>query len=153
MFLENPYQLSYVTADLDQAIAVMKEQFGVEGFRILSGSGPGLRVWTPEGEGDMVVKTAVARAGKWIIEIMEPVSGPVGHFRDHLQPGKPLTLHHIGVMTDDIDAARAASEKMGRPVVMAADFKGGRLIYVDARATLGHYVEYVWAAPRPEAAA
>jgi hypothetical protein len=133
MFLENPYQLSYVTADLDAAIAIMKEQFGVEGFRVISGSGPGLHVWTPEGEGEMVVKTAVARAGKWVIEIMEPVSGPVGHFRDHLEPGQPLRMHHIGVMTDD--------------------FKGGRLIYVDARATLGHYVEYVWTAPRPEAAA
>jgi hypothetical protein len=152
MFLENPYQVSYVTSDLDAGMAVFKEQFGVESFRVLADGTGGSHVWTPQGEGQMVVKAAVARMGKTVLELMQPVSGLVGIYRDHLLPGQTLRLHHLAMLVDDIDAVRAESEKMGRPVVMASDFKGGRLIYVDARDSLGHYLEYVWTAPRPAAA-
>jgi hypothetical protein len=147
VFLENPYQVSYVTADLDVGIAAFREQFGVGEFKRLGGDGPGTPVWTPQGTGEMVVKTAVAKIGRLILEIMQPVSGLVDMYRDFLIPGQPLRLHHIAVLTDDIDKVREASERAGRPVVMAIDFAGGRLIYVDARATLGHYLEYVWTEP------
>jgi len=144
VFLENQYQISYVTDDLEAGVAAFKEQFGVAEFRILAdGTGSGSQVWTPEGEGPMVVKAAVARVGKLIIEIMEPVSGMVSLYRDFIVPGQPLRMHHIAMLTDDIDTVRVESERLGRPVVMSAEFKGGKLIYVDARATLGHYLEYV----------
>ena len=112
------------------------------------GKGGGLPVWTPTGEGEMVVKTAVAQVGRLTLEVMEPVSGLVDIYREFVVPGQPLRLHHLAMYAQDLDAVRAESERLGRPVVMAAEFKGGRLIYVDARATLGHYLEYVWVAPR-----
>jgi hypothetical protein len=147
VFLENPYQISYVTPDLDQGVAAFREEFGVGEFQILPSSGAA-QVWTPAGAGEMVVKTAVARVGRLILEVLEPVSGLVDIYRDALAPGDRLRLHHVAMLTTDIDAVRVESERRGRQVVMAIDFDGGRLIYVDARATLGHYLEYVWA-PRP----
>ena len=148
MFLEKPYQVSYVTADLEAAMALFREQYGVARFRVLSdGSGPGMRAWTPAGEGEMRVRVAVARLGDMVLELMEPVDGLVDIYRDFLVPGQPVRLHHLAMMCDDIDRVRAESEAMGRPVALAGESGGLRLIYVDARASLGHYLEYVQPPP------
>jgi hypothetical protein len=151
VFLENQYQVSYVTANLEEAIAVFKEQYGVTKFRILSdGSGPGMHVWTPKGEGEVSVAVAVAKVGDMVIELMEPVSGLDSLYRDAIVPGQPITLHHLAMRCDDVDAMRAESERQGRPVVMAGGTRGLKLIYVDARATLGHYLEYVQFPPETQ---
>jgi len=148
MLLENQWQNGYVTADLDLAIATLKEQYGLQKFKVLSrGEGPGAPVRTPQGEGNLVVKAGVAILGRLTIEIIEPVSGPVEFYREFLVPGLPLRLHHLGLYTDDIDKVCAESERLGRPVVMEGRYDGGGYAYVDARATLGHYLEYVWPIP------
>jgi hypothetical protein len=144
MFFENHYQISYVTPDLDLGIAAFKEQFGIENFRSPGGGGGGGQpVWTPKGEGILRVKAAVAFVGDLTIEVMEPVSGPDEIYRDFLVPGQPLRLHHLGMRCDDIEKVRTESERLGRPVVLSGEFKNGKFMYVDARATLGHYLEYV----------
>jgi hypothetical protein len=148
VLLENHFQNCYVTADLDLGIATLKEQYGIAKFKVLSrGEGPGQRVRTPHGEGDLVVKAGVAILGNLTIELMEPVSGPVEIFREFLVPGLPLRLHHIGLYTDDIEGVRDQNERLGRPVVMEGGYAGGGYAYIDARATLGHYLEYVWPIP------
>ena len=54
----------------------------------------------------------------------------------------------------DADAVGAGPrvDRQDLPLVMEATSNGGlKFLYLDARNPLGHYLEYVWSAPRPEA--
>lgn len=148
MFFENQYQMAYVTPDVGKATEILKAQFGVSEFKGLVGEDYiENRVWTPEGERDIAMRIGIAVVGRLTIELLEPVSGATEIFTGMLEPGQPLKLHHIGMRCEDIDLARAENEKMGRRVVMAGGYKDARFIYVDARETLGHYLEYSSAPP------
>jgi hypothetical protein len=148
MFFENQYQIAYVTADFKLATSILCDQFGVKEFKGLEGDKVvENRVWTPEGEADIGMRAAIAQVGSLTLEVLEPVSGATGIFTQMLTPGQPLRVHHIGMRCEDIDAVRAEHERHGRQVVMAGSFKTARFMYVDARATLGHYLEYASAPP------
>ncbi|KAA9145840.1 hypothetical protein F6B41_13915 [Microbacterium lushaniae] len=58
-----------------------------------------------------------------------------------------MTLHHIAMRSDDLDEVREQHAQLGLPSVMEGAFKAARFMYVDARQTLGHYLEYVSAPP------
>ena len=147
MFFNNQYQLAYVTPDLDAGLAVLRDQYGVDNFKPLGGGEHYLEnmVWTPEGEVSIGMKVAIATIGGLTLEVMEPVSGATGIYTEMLEPGQTLRLHHIAMRTDDIDAVRAEHERHGRRIVIWGDFKLVRFMYVDTRATLGHYMEYAQA--------
>lgn len=148
MLFENQYQIAYVTHDIKLAKSILCEQYGVPAFKGLEGDAPvENRVWTPDGEVDIVMRAAIAIVGNLTLEVLEPVSGATDIFTEMLIPGQPLRLHHLGMRTDDLDAVRAEHERHGRQVVMAGAFKAAQFIYVDARATLGHFVEYACAPP------
>lgn len=145
MLLAGHFQNAYVTADVDAAVAAMIEQFElaapprrIEARQIFT---------TPEGPGEAVMRMAFIQMGRLQYELIQPVSGCVGIYAEFVVPGRPLTLHHAAMRTADIDAVRLASEKHGRPVVLSGENRelDLRFIYVDARATLGHYLEYVQA--------
>jgi hypothetical protein len=146
MFFENQYQIAYVTPDIEVATAILCEQFGAPPFRGLAGHAPvENRVMTPEGEVDIVMRAAISIVGNLTLEVLQPVSGATKIFSDMLIPGQPLRVHHFGMRCDDLEAMRAAHEAQGRTVVMEGAFKAARFIYVDARDTLGHYLEYACA--------
>ena len=146
MFYENQYQLAYVTPDLDQGIALLEQQYGVPAFKGLGGDNfVENNVWTPDGDRDIGMRVAIATVGHLTIEVLQPVSGATEIFTDMLLPGQPLRLHHIGMRTNDLDAVRAGHEAAGRQIVMAGGYKLAKFIYVDARATLGHFLEYAQA--------
>jgi hypothetical protein len=148
MFFENQYQIAYVTPDIQVAGDILNKQFGVPAFKGLEGSKPVENtVWTPEGEVEIVMRAAIAIVGHLTLEILEPVSGATQIFSDMLIPGQPLRVHHFGMRVDDLDAVRAEHEKLGRKIAMVGAFKAARFIYVDARDTLGHYLEYASAPP------
>jgi hypothetical protein len=148
VFFENQYQLAYVAADIAAAAAVLEAEFGAPKFKPLGGKEIiENRVWTPAGEQDIVMKAWSAQAGRLTLEVMQPISGAVDIFTDMLVPGETLRLHHIAMRTDDIDRMQAENERLGRQVVMAGGFGSARFIYVDARKTLGHFLEYAAAPP------
>ena len=61
----------------------------------------------------------------------------------------PLQLlsYHIAVRRDDLDAMRAEIDRLGVPVAFEGEVPGLVFIYLDARESLGHCLEYVWASP------
>jgi hypothetical protein len=147
--LQNQYQLAYATSDIHRAMAILSEQYGTPEFKSLGGEdflAPNV-VWTPEGDREIVMKGAVARINGQAIEVLQPVSGAIEIYRDFARPDEPMRLHHVAMRVDDFDAALAESERHGRRVVMSGGFRSARFAYVDARATLGHYLEYVFAPP------
>jgi hypothetical protein len=103
----------------------------------------GLTVWTPDGAGEIVLKVAFAQLGKLQYELIEPVCGAVGVYREGLVAADLMRLHHIAMRVDDLAAVRAASERQGRRTVLAGRSGAVSFIYVDARETFGHYLEYV----------
>ena len=146
MFYENQYQLAYVTPDLDQGIAILGQQFGVPAFKGLGGDNfVENTVWTPAGDRDIGMRVAIATVGHLTLEVLQPVSGATEIFTDTPLPGHPLRLHHTGMRTNDSQTPPAALEAPARQVVMAGGYKLAKFIYVDARATLGHFLEYAQA--------
>ena len=56
-------------------------------------------------------------------------------------------LHHVAVRREDLDAMRAEIAQLAAPVVFEGEGPSIQYVLVDARKSLGHYLEYVWATP------
>jgi hypothetical protein len=121
---------------------VLQDRFGVGEVRRIPPMG-GLAVWTPDGDDEIVLKVAFAQLGKLQYELIEPVRGAVGLYREGLVAADVMRLHHIAMRVDDLAAVRAKSEQQGRRTVLAGRSGPVSFIYVDARAAFGHYLEYV----------
>lgn len=148
--LLNQYQLGYVASDIHRAMAILREQYGTPEFRSLAGEDyvvSGYSVWTPQGEREIVTKCAVARINGQAIEVIQPVSGATEIYDEFIRPDEPMRLHHVAMRVDDFDGTLAEHERQGRRVVIRGGIRQARFAYVDARATLGHYLEYVSAPP------
>ena len=145
MFLENHYQNAYITRDLDRALAFFRSEYGFADFKRLEVTYP---LKTPAASGTATVKMALGWIGKLQYELIQPVSGLIDVYNEGL-PGKyPLRFHHVCMRVLDWDALRAELAREKRPVVMEGGTPGHLLwLYVDARETLGHYLEYCWMTP------
>jgi hypothetical protein len=147
MFMRGHYQNAYVTHDLDKAMQVISDRYGKIDWIVFA---PDMNLRTPQGEKPSSVKAALGWAGGLQLELIQPGAG----FQDHYLPFLPADksdpsprFHHIAVRRDDLDAMRAEIEQLGLPVAFEGEVPGLVYIYLDARASLGHYFEYVWASP------
>jgi Glyoxalase/Bleomycin resistance protein/Dioxygenase superfamily len=142
----NIWQLGYVTNDLDRALGQLSRRFGLEHqFRVPSGGATFMH-------GDEVVpweaRFAMAARGGLIVELIEPVSGEVGFYRDVLPADGSfaIRLHHLAALIESGDAAwERAGEMLDRAglrfdytMVIPGRVRAG---YIDARAELGHFLE------------
>ena len=148
------FQSSYITRDMDAALAHAKDRLGLDGFAV---SEPTAHV-THYGEpATLVVKAAILNLGSRQFEIIEPVSGPTHIYSDEVDlTAHILNLHHIAIA---VPGAFSEWEKLIEEVEDAGD--GFALLgptdagdqpklcfcYVDTRARIGHYTEFVWADP------
>lgn len=144
MHLNRHYQNAYVTADIAAAAEVLKREHGIAEVVTYEVK---VNATTSDGEGEMVMRLGFAWAGGLQYELIEPVSGPVGLYRDAILSSRPLTFHHIAMRTDDFDGLLAQIERQGARVALRGQSGAMRFLYVDARATLGHYLEYVSGPP------
>ncbi|CAN7467195.1 VOC family protein [Phenylobacterium sp. LjRoot225] len=144
MFLERHYQNAYVTPDIDRAIETMRRLHGVTDVLQTEAT---TEVWTPNGSGPNVTKLAFIWVGNLQYELIQPISGPSDLYSAAVDPDKLLVFHHIAMrVAGDYDEFRASLDKQGRSVVIEGHTPSGlKFCYVDARDTLGHYLEYVWA--------
>ena len=147
MSLQGHYQNAYVTHDLDRAMQLMTARHGVD--RFLTFDAP-MVLKTPGGEKPADFRVALAWVGGLQIELIQPVAGHVDAYAAYLPADRADAsprLHHIAVRRDDLDAMREEIAGLGCPLVFDADGPGLVCALVDARASLGHYLEYVWATP------
>src|SRR5512139_1190384 len=77
MFLRGHHQNAYVTHDLDRAMELMSDRFGIEKFDRVD---PDMVVKTPSGDKPMQVRVALAWVGGLNLEIIQPVGGYVDHY-------------------------------------------------------------------------
>lgn len=147
MSLRRHYQNAYVTHDLDRAVARIARQHGVSGFQAFDAE---MILRTPGGEKPARMRVALGWVGPLQIELIQPMSGYVDPYAAYLpaDAADPVPrLHHIAVRRDDLDAMRREIAASGLPVIFESEAAGLVCALLDARESLGHYLEYVWATP------
>jgi hypothetical protein len=139
------YQIAYVTRDIAKALADFREASGGAEPSVYYEGETSLE--TPSGNGIAKLKLALIWVGDVQYEFIEPISGLVDVYRDGLPAGDGVAFHHIAMRVDDWDGFRAEVDRQPWPVVHEGGHDLFRFLYLDARAVLGHYVEYVWMTP------
>jgi hypothetical protein len=143
--LENHYQNAYVTRDLDAALGIFRAQYGFDGFKRMEVS---YELRTARERGTASVKLALGWIGGVQYELIEPVSGLVDVYREGLDDGRPMRFHHVCMRVPDWAAFRAQVDRDNRKVAIEGGTPGHLMwLYIDARDTLGHYLEYCWMTP------
>lgn len=147
MFVKGHYQNAYVTHDLDRAMELVGNRLGIENYIVFE---PDMVLETPGGTREASVRAALGWASGLQFELIQPVSGFVDHYVPYLPDDRTdptPRFHHIAVRRDDLDAMRGEIDALGWPLAFEGAVPGLTFIYLDARETLGHYFEYVWATP------
>ena len=140
------FQNAYVTRDIDAAVARFKAHADV---RKLIETEVTTQLWTPQGDGEGRQKLAFIWVEDMQYELIQPVSGDVlALYRDALPDGDEIRFHHVCNRVDDWAAFEAGLADSPYPVVLRGGTPGMlEFCYLDTRAWLGHYIEYVWMGP------
>ena len=103
---------------------------------------------TPDGPKRVASRLAFIWIGDLQYELIQVVADETGIYANCQSNGGPLRFHHICMKVDDWDSFRAKVDQQSLPLVMerASDDKL-KFLYLDARATLGHYLEYIFPEP------
>jgi hypothetical protein len=142
-------QMAWVTNDIDQAVALFKDRHDTGEFFIVRDLEAPL-------SGDRIAKMnlALAHAGGIDIELIEPLGGEDGVWREILRGdgGFEMHFHHHAQMVssrEDLDRLKQEGIAQGFPVsVEGRTADGPGFFYLDCRATLGHHVEYLYSEGR-----
>jgi Glyoxalase/Bleomycin resistance protein/Dioxygenase superfamily len=138
-------QIAYVTTDMEQALAVWRDEFDVPEFYVFTNDALDLESSHP-----YRLKIALANVGGMEIELIEPLDGNAMYSDPLPKDGSfAMCFHHICMRIEgplaNFEAHMASLDPVAHPVVYGgrmADLM--RFAYTDERATLGHYVEHVW---------
>ena len=141
MVLDNIFQIAYVTRNIDTAMANFRAQADIRTEVYYEGEVP---VKTPAGPAISHVKLAFMWVGDFQYELIQPISGLEHIYNPALPEDDSLGFHHTCVRVDDWDSFRRDVEKQPYPIA----FEGGNgpnyFLYLDARKTVGHYLEYAY---------
>jgi len=140
------YQNAYVTRNIDKAVDAFKQNAEIR--KLIEIEVP-VQLWTPQGEGRGVQKLAFIWIEDLQCELIQPGEGDVlALYRDALPDDDRLVFHHICQRVDDWGAFMASVDTEKFPVVLRGGTSGLlEFVYLDTRAWLGHYTEYVWMVP------
>lgn len=145
------FQMSYITRDLDAAMAHCREALGVEAFHTTDAE---VEVLSFGRLRPLKIRAAMANIGRNQFEIIEPVSGATEIYTDEVDlDAHILNYHHIAIAVRGghdawlalLDEVRASGDEFAFlfPPEPSPDDKLA-FCYVDTRKRLGHYTEYLW---------
>jgi hypothetical protein len=138
------FQNAYVTRSIDSALEKFRTRVGIEDARVFDAT---FDVGTPGGRAVISAKIALIWIDGLQYEIIEPVSGDDGIYRQALPAAEGLRFHHTCMRVDDWDVFREKVERNGYPIVQEGDRGTLKFLYLDARDFVGHYLEYCWMTP------
>ena len=143
MFAGKHFQNAYVCDDIDAALEAFKAAGLEKEPRIMHSNGPAN---TPDGIKNVEMKVAIFRLNVLTYEIIQPINDETGVYANAKDNGGAVRFHHTCCRVDDGAALRADVEKSEFPVAMEYDTGEGQVkaVYLDARAKLGHYIEFTW---------
>lgn len=147
-------QMSYVTRDMDAAVALAQAELGIAG---LVRSEAAIEVLSYGKKRPLVVKSAIANHGGRQFEIIEPVSGAIGIYTETVDlSAHILNFHHVAIAVPGPYAewerlladVRASGDELAYlfPAEPCPEDKLA-FCYVDTRRRIGHFTEYLWADP------
>src|SRR5262249_11128200 len=129
------FQRAYVTTDLDRAVQVFTQRYGVAEFVPF----PNIHSHHADGtESDLNV--ALSYAGDTMIELIEPAGGDDHLWRDHLSGnGFQIRFHHNGFLVEgEAELLAIAARPDGPAPRLQGISVGTRFLYLDSVAELGH---------------
>jgi len=125
------FQVAYVTRDRSGAQRELSTRLGLGGWTELDVEVAGAEL-----------AVAFARAGRVVIELVQPLGGDAELFTGLLPAEGLVKLHHLGVRVDDIDLALEHADSAGYACASAGELAGQlRFAFVDTTGDLGHYIE------------
>jgi len=145
-FLAGFDQIAYVTNDLERACTTFGD-YGIPRFHIVERD---LDVAVRSQRGTMRLKLGFAAIGAVEVELIEPRGGQIEIYTEALpSDGRfAIALHHLRVRVSgtraDWERNRAEIAAASLPIALEGGREGVGFVYVDDRARLGHYTEYVW---------
>lgn len=138
LFLSRHFQNAYTTSNLQAAVDMFGSRYGLHKFFYMRD--------IPFGPG-AVVQIALAWAGDVMIELIEPQGEAENLYSTHLPAeGEVIRFHHLGHLVDsraEFDTVSARAAASGYPIVLQGNNNGINFLYLDTRADVGHYLEYV----------
>lgn len=139
LYAEQHFQNAYTTRDVDAAASMFADRHGINSFHFMRD--------IPFGP-DSTIHIALAWAGDVMIELIQP-NGQAQNLYSTMLPaeGQLLRFHHLGHMQQDEDwwkRINVHAAQSGLPVAMQGNSRGVNYLYLDARAELGHCLEYIY---------
>ncbi|MDE8651108.1 VOC family protein [Novosphingobium album (ex Liu et al. 2023)] len=148
------FQMSYITRDMDAAIAHARDQLGITGFRRSEST---IEVMSFGQKRTLSVKAAMADIGANQFEIIQPVAGATEIYTDEVDlGGHILNFHHVAIAVEGgydnwarlLDDVRASGDEFAFLFPAEPDPQAKVCFcYVDTRQRIGHYTEYLWMDP------
>lgn len=144
-------QLAYTTNDIEQALAIYAEQYGIPSFHRLDAH---IIARVGDSEGEAELKIALANVRGVNIELMEVTKDVGGFFTSAIsdRSGFAIALHHVCQRLDGPvstwDAHLTDLQMSGREIAFhgnSGDY--ARLVFTDDRSMLGAYIEHLWMTP------
>jgi hypothetical protein len=150
--LQRLQQVSYVTNDIERALRVFREVYGVERFMDTG------RVTFTMGSGEVVdFRVALTYVGDMQFEIIQPIGGDVECYRDVLPADGSFAIrfHHLSFRArslDELESLQKDAQGSGHPIGFTGTFGDSAFFYADARSQLGHFLEYTYTDPAYDSA-
>ncbi len=136
------YQNAYVCDDIEAAITQFRGHTGIGEVAVHDID---QTISTPSGPKRVASRLAFIWIGDLQYELIQVITDETGIYGNCQANGGPLRFHHICMKVDDWDSFRANVDAQNLPVVMErSDDAQLKYLYLDARATFGHYLEYLW---------
>jgi hypothetical protein len=144
--LANVWQLGYVTTDLDRAVDELTRRYGLE--RVVRVPSAGAQFFKADQPAPFAAEFAMGARGGLVVELIEPISGEVGFYRDALPADGSfgVRLHHLATFIPTGDQEWERLQGILADAALRVDYTfliPGRVraAYVDTRAELGHFIE------------
>ena len=141
-FFRGHYQNAYVTHDLARAEALLARTLGLKDFLHFE---PDMIVETPNGPRRLQLSLSTAWSGFLQIELIQPIGGFTDFYRGMLpddQDDFRPRFHHVAVRRPYREGLAQEFVDLGMPAVLEGRVQGLIFGYVDARHSVGHYIEY-----------
>jgi hypothetical protein len=137
-------QIGYATTDVNEAVKRYRERYGIRNFLMLPNTVSALSPGR-----SMTINVALAFVNGTMIELIEPAGGSDSIYREMLpSSGYAVRHHHLGYgifSESEWDAKQMEIERQKIPIVLEGETPGViRYQYIDLRADIGHYVEYLY---------
>jgi catechol 2,3-dioxygenase-like lactoylglutathione lyase family enzyme len=139
-------QVGFVVEDLDATVESWSRLFGIGPWHFYTYGRPLVKRMTYRGKpAEYRMRLALANVGPLRIELIQPLEGDTVYAEFVREHG--YGMHHVGLLTDDIEASLAQAREAGIEMTMDGSGFGkdgdGRYAYLDTEDALGTTIELI----------